>query len=150
MLEYRIVEKAAFTIVGFKRRFKMENSYEEVPKFWHEWMLNDEDSYIMGTLGFCADSNEEEFDYWIADVYFPWEEIPEGCETKVIPGGFWAEFPCTMETLQETNTKIWSKWLPELKGYSLAGNYDLELYLPLSENSEEMRVEIWIPLKKEV
>ena len=39
MLDYRIVEKAPFTIVGVKRRFNAETSYQEIPKFWNEWML---------------------------------------------------------------------------------------------------------------
>ena len=88
------------------------------------------------------------FDYWIADLYFPWEEIPEGCETRVIPGSCWAQFPCTMETLQDTNTKIWSEWLPSLQGYTLAGEYDIEVYLPSEDGSGDMSVYIWVPLKR--
>ena len=103
----------------------------------------------MGTFGVCLDMKGKEFDYWIADLYFPWEEIPDGCETRVIPESEWAQFPCTMENLQETNTKIWSEWLPTLKGYSLAGEYDIEVYLPPQEGSSEMSVEIWVPLKKD-
>ncbi len=38
MLDYRIVEKAPFTIVGTKRRFNSDTSYQEIPKFWAEYM----------------------------------------------------------------------------------------------------------------
>jgi len=149
MLEYRIVEKAPFTIVGVKRPFNMNTSYQEVPKFWDEWLAQGEKRSIMGTFGACIGTEGKNFDYWIADLYFPWEEIPEGCETKVIPGSYWAQFPCTIDTLQDTNTKIWSEWLPALKGYSLAGEYDIEAYLPPMEGSTEMSVYIWVPLKKD-
>ena len=149
MLEYRIVEKAPFTIVGVKRPFNMNTSYQEVPKFWDEWLAQGEKRSIMGTFGACIGTEGKNFDYWIADIYFPWEEIPEGCETKVIPGSYWAQFPCTIDTLQDTNTKIWSEWLPALKGYSLAGEYDIEAYLPPMEGSTEMSVYIWVPLKKD-
>ena len=149
MLEYRIVEKAPFTIVGVKRPFNMNTSYQEVPKFWDEWLAQGEKRSIMGTFGACIGMEGKNFDYWIADLYFPWEEIPEGCETKVIPGSYWAQFPCTIDTLQDTNTKIWSEWLPALKGYSLAGEYDIEAYLPPMEGSTEMSVYIWVPLKKD-
>ena len=149
MLEYRIVEKAPFTIVGVKRPFNMDTSYQEVPKFWDEWLAQGEKRSIMGTFGACIGTEGKNFDYWIADLYFPWEEIPEGCETKVIPGSYWAPFPCTIDTLQDTNTKIWSAWLPALKGYSLAGEYDIEAYLPPMEGSTEMSVYIWVPLKKD-
>lgn len=148
MLDYQIVEKAPFTIVGVKREFNSETSYQEVPKFWDEWMAQGEKRPIMGTFGACLDMRGKFFDYWIADLYFPWEEIPEGCETRVIPGSCWAQFPCTLATLQDTNTKIWSEWLPALKGYTLVGDYDLEVYLSPEEGETETRCFIWVPLKK--
>ncbi len=149
MLDYRIVEKAPFTIVGVKRPFNSDTSYQEIPKFWDEWMAQGEKRPVMGTFGVCIDMKGKDFDYWIADLYFPWEDIPEGCETRVIPGSLWAQFPCTLETLQDTNTKIWSEWLPSLKGYTLMGDYDIELYLPADDGSGEMNVCICVPLKKE-
>ena len=148
MLDYRIVEKAPFTIVGVKRPFNTDTSYQEIPKFWDEWLAKGEDRPVKGTFGVCADMKGKDFDYWIADLYFPWEDIPDGCETRVIPESFWAQFPCTIRTLQDTNTKIWSEWLPSLKGYALAGEYDIEVYLPPEEGSQEMAVYIWVPLKK--
>lgn len=149
MLDYRIVEKAPFTIVGVRRRFCSDTSYQEIPKFWDEWLAQGEKRPVMGTFGVCLDMDGKEFDYWIADLYFPWEDVPAGCETRVIPGSLWAEFPCTIETLQDTNTKIWSEWLPALQGYSLAGDYDVEVYLPPQEGSENMTTGIWVPLKKD-
>ena len=148
MLEYSIVEKAPFTIVGVKRPFHSDTSYQEIPKFWDEWMAQGEKRSIMGTFGVCIGTEGKNFDYWIADLYFPWEEIPEGCGTRVIPGSLWAQFPCTIETLQDTNTRIWSEWLPALQGYTLAGDYDIEVYLPPEDGEGEMRVGIWVPLKK--
>lgn len=149
MMDYRIVEKAPFTIVGVKRPFNSDTSYQEIPKFWDEWLAKGEKRPVMGTFGVCADMKGKDFDYWIADLYFPWQEVPEGCETRVIPGSLWAQFPCTISTLQDTNTRIWSEWLPALKGYKLAGEYDIEVYLPPEGDSGEMTVYIWIPLEKE-
>ncbi len=148
MLDYRITEKAPFTIIGVKRPFNSDTSYQEIPKFWDEWMAQGDKRPILGTFGVCIDMKGKEFDYWIADLYFPWEDIPEGCETRVIPGGLWAQFPCTLETLQDTNTKIWSEWLPSLQGYTLADEYDIEVYLPSEEGSDDMNCFIWIPLRK--
>ena len=142
MMDYRIVEKAPFTVVGVKRPFNSDTSYQEIPKFWDEWLAQGEKRSVMGTFGVCSGTGG------IADLYFPWEEIPAGCETKVIPGSLWAQFPCTIRTLQDTNTKIWSEWLPALQGYALAGDYDIEVYLPPEEGSGDMKVYIWVPLKK--
>ncbi len=148
MLDYRIVEKAPFTIVGVKRPFNSDTSYQEIPKFWDEWLAQGEKRPIMGTFGVCIDMDGKDFNYYIADLYFPWEDIPDGCETRVIPASLWAQFPCTMANLQDTNTKIWSEWLPALQGYTIAGEYDIEVYLPPKEGSKDMSVYIWVPLKK--
>ena len=148
MMDYRIVEKASFTIMGVRRPFNCDTSYQEIPKFWKEWLAQGDKRPVMGTFGVCLDMDGKNFDYWIADLYFPWEEIPEGCETRVIPGSCWAQFPCTLATLQDTNTKIWSEWLPALKGYTLVGDYDLEVYLAPEEGETETRCFIWVPLKK--
>ncbi len=150
MLDYRIVEKAPFTIVGFKRRFNSDTSYQEIPKFWNEWTSDTKG--LKGMFGVCLDMDGKDFDYWIADLYMPWEDIPEGCETYVIPGGLWAQFICKgplPDSLQSVNTKVWSEWLPSLRGYSLAGDYSLEVYSPPAEKAEDTLSYIWIPLKKD-
>ncbi len=148
MMDYRIVEKAPFTIVGVKKPFNSDTSYQEIPKFWDEWLAKGKDRPVMGTFGVCIDMRGKDFDYWIADLYCPWEDVPNGCETRVIPGSLWAQFPCTIRTLQDTNTKIWSEWLPALQGYTLAGEYDIEVYLPPEEGSDDMKVYIWVPLNR--
>ena len=150
MLDYRIVEKAPFTVVGIRRRFNSDTSYQEIPRFWDEW-TKDMHS-LKGMFGLCVDMDGKDFDYWIADLYAPWEDIPAGCDTRVIPGGLWAQFTCKgplPESLQSVNTQIWSEWLPSLKGYALAGNYSLEVYAPPAEKPEDTVSYIWIPLKKD-
>ena len=149
MLEYKIVHKQQFTVVGVSRKFDPETSYQEIPKFWDE-MIGKQDFPLMGMFGICLDINEtqREFDYWIADNYIPWQEIPEGCETTVIPAHYWAVFPCKLSTLQETNTKMWQQWLPNCRDYRLAGMYNIEMYGPINqENPGESYVELWLPVE---
>ncbi|HBB20518.1 MAG TPA: AraC family transcriptional regulator, partial [Ruminococcus sp.] len=92
MLEYKIIEKAPFTVVGVRKSFNSETSYKEIPKFWGEWLSDMKG--LKGMFGLCSDMDGRNFDYWIADLYEPWKEIPEGCETYQIPGGLWAQFKC--------------------------------------------------------
>ena len=149
MLDYRIVEKAPFTVVGIRRRFSAETSYQEIPGFWKEWSADKKG--IRGMFGVCQDKDGRELDYWIADNYVPWKDIPDGCETTIIPGGLWAQFLCRgplPDSLQSVNTKIWSEWLPALKEYELKGNYSIEAYGPPTEDPEKYESYIWIPLKK--
>lgn len=35
------------------------------------------------------------------------------------------------------------------EGYALAGDYDIEAYLPPEEGAGDMKVYIWVPLKKD-
>ncbi|MBQ3842219.1 MAG: helix-turn-helix domain-containing protein [Ruminiclostridium sp.] len=149
MLDYRIVERASFTIVGLRKKFNTDTSYQEIPKFWQEWMKDKKG--LTGMFGFCVDSGGKEFDYWIADVYAPWKDIPEGCGTFQVPASLWAEFTCRgplPDALQKVNTQVWSEWLPSLKGYELAGNYSAEIYMPPAEDPADSVNYICVPLKK--
>ncbi len=149
MLDYKIVEKAAFTVVGIKKSFNSETSYKEIPKFWGEWASDMKG--LKGMFGVCSDMDGTNFDYWIADLYMPWEEYPQECSTYQIPEGLWALFKCVGPlpgSMQSVNTKIWSEWLPSLKEYELAGNYSLEFYLPPAKNPADTVSYIAIPIKK--
>lgn len=150
MIEYKIVEKSQFTIIGKRRKFKTENSYTEIPKFWDEFMASN-DNTVVGMYGLCEMTGKDEFDYYIADNYIPWNDIPDGYQTKVIPSGTWAVFPCRgalPKALQDVNTKIWSEWLPSCKAYKLSGNYNIEMYTKKHDNPDDDYSEIWIPVKK--
>lgn len=151
MLEYKIVEKAAFTVMGRARKFNTDTSYVEIPKFWQEHMKDGGSEAVCGMYGICFDSDGKNFDYLIADNYIPWNEIPDGYVTKVIPEGTWAVFPCKgalPKALQDVNTKIWSEWLPSCKEYKLGGNYNIEMYTPPCERPEDNYSEIWVPVEK--
>lgn len=151
MMEYKIVEKAAFTIMGRARMFSTDTSYQEIPKFWDEHYRTGGGEFVGGMFGVCMDSDEKNFEYLIADNYNPCLEIPACCVTREIPAGTWAVFPCKgalPKALQDVNTKIWSEWLPNCKEYRLSGNYNIEMYTPPAEKSEDTYSEIWVPVKK--
>ncbi len=150
MLEYTIVEKAAFTVMGRSRTFNADTSYSEIPKFWEEHMKSEESKIICGMYGVCIDGDGKNFEYLIADNYIPQKEVPAGYITKTIPAGTWAIFPCKGDlprTLQDVNTMIWSEWLPNCKEYKLAGNYNIEAYFP-PDSSGVTYSEIWVPIEK--
>ena len=150
MMEYKIVEKPQFTVMGVSRKFHPETSYQQIPEYWTE-MFSHPDFPLMGVYGICIDDNgaDGEFDYWIADNYIPWQEIPAGCKSLVIPGGTWVVFPCKLKTLQDTNTRMWQEWLPNCREYKLSGSYNLEVYgPPCKEDQGETYVELWLPVEK--
>ena len=150
MMEYRVVEKPQFTVMGVSRKFHPETSYQQIPEYWTE-MFGQPDFPLMGVYGICIDDTgaDGEFDYWIADNYIPWQEIPAGCKSMVISAGTWAVFPCKLKTLQDTNTRMWQEWLPNCREYKLSGSYNLEVYgPPCKEDQGETYVELWLPVEK--
>lgn len=149
LMEYKIVEKAALTILGRKREFDAEDSYNKIPQFWDEHWEDGGSRIVLGKYGLCIDADGRHFDYYIADDYIPDQVVPEGYETRTLPAGMWAVFPCTLGTLQDTNTKMWKEWLPNCKGHRLGGNYNVEMYTPLCEsNPRNSYCELWLPLEK--
>ena len=149
MMEYKIVEKAAFTVMGRKRQFDNETSYQEIPEYWTEHFRDGGGEIVCGMFGLCIDSDGRYFDYLISDLYQPWKEVPEGYETRTLPAGTWAVFPCKQKNLQDTNTKMWREWLPNCKEYKLGGNYNIEMYGPPCEDDMgESYVELWLPIEK--
>lgn len=157
-MEYKIVEKESFTVMGVTRRFTNETAYKEIPKFWEEHNASDKNELIKGMYGICIDDagNTGEFDYMIADNYLPWVELPEGVTCRVIPRHTWAVFPCRgplPESVQSVNTRIFSEWLPNCRDYAFVDNINIELYTPSCDypdgpNDENYYSEIWIPVCK--
>lgn len=148
MMEYKIVEKAAFTVMGKSKMFNADTCYAEIPKYWEEHLSEGEGRTVCGLYGVCLNGEGKDFEYLIADNYDPCREVPAGLVTRFIPAGTWAIFPCKLKTLQDVNTKIWSEWLPNCKEYKLSGNYDIEMYTPPCENPEDSYCEIWIPVER--
>lgn len=146
MLEYSIIDKPAFTVVGVARRFSGETSYRDIPAFWAEHTRSAAGRLICGKYGVCIDSDGQTFDYMIADDYDPACPVPEGMAARTLPAGTWAVFPCRGAlpgALQDVNTRIWSEWLPSSRAYRLSGNYNIELY-----TSDMSYSEIWVPVEK--
>lgn len=158
IMDYKIMDKEAFTVVGTKRKFKYEEGMMEVPKFWKEHFQSGKNDIICGMYGINMDQNMsgEEFEYMIADNYTPNTEIPEGFITKIIPKYTWAVFPCigpASKTMPEINQKIFTEWLPNCQNYEIAEGYNIEMYTDATEylngiEDEKYYCEIWIPVKK--
>lgn len=158
-MEYRIVQKDSFTVVGKAIRTSTvdgENS-REIPKFWS-------DSYADGTvsqiaalgknedvLGLCYDAEQdgEFFKYAIA-VETDAAGADDEFDRIQIPAATWAVFTSVGPmpgAIQETWSRIYQEWFPNT-GYVQAEGPDFELYPPGDNSSENYRCEIWIPIVK--
>lgn len=158
LMDYRIVKKGEFTVIGASKQFNYEGAKQDIPQFWKEHYEKGNGKFVCGMFGINMDEKmgNEDFEYLLADVYNPVMDIPEGFITKTIPSFDWAVFPCKgamPNSLQDVNTKIFSEWLPALKDYEFAAGYCIEMYDEPSKytkgtQDENYYCEIWIPVKK--
>lgn len=157
-MDYKIVEKSAFTVIGAWKKFLYDDALSEIPKFWAEHFQNGGGSAVCGMYGINFDESMggKEFEYLIADDYKEGMEVPDGYVKKTIPAFTWAIFPCKgkmPEAMQEVNKMIFSEWLPNCKDYEFAAGYNIEMYhdpsdYPNGVQDENYYSEIWIPVKK--
>lgn len=160
ILEYKIVDKAPFTVVGVSKNLDYNTADIETPKFWAEFYTSNLSNSIKSVYGISIDQNMDgiSFEYVIADNYNPLIEIPKGCKTWTIPQFTWAIFPCrgavgNTNLFQEINQRVFSEWLPQNRQYEIAAGYHLEVYddparYPKGINDENYLSEIWIPIRK--
>jgi len=158
-MDYKIIEKEAFTVLASGSRFKYESCKEEIPKFWKEHYESGKGNVVCGMYGVNIDKsmgNSDEFEYLIADDYKTGNDIPEGFVTRVIPKHTWAVFSCKgamPKAMIDVNHKIFSEWLPNCKDYEIAEGYNIETYTdindyPKGNQDENYYSELWIPVKK--
>lgn len=158
LMDYRITKKESFTVLGLSRKFTYEQAKEGVSAFWAKRLSSESGQCVRGMFGINIDPRmgNETFEYMIADIYNPAADIPEGLETRTIPAFTWAVFPCRgalPDSMKDVNVKIFSEWLPALKGYEFAAGYCIEMYdspekYPMGVQDENYYTEIWIPVQK--
>lgn len=158
IMDYKIMEKDAFTVLGVSKIFKYENATKEIPEFWAEHFKSGKGKHVCGMYGINIDESMggKEFEYLIADNYNPIKEVSDDCITKIIPKHTWAVFPCNgpmPQVMQEVQQKIFSEWLPNCKDYEIAAGYNIEMYTdvanyPKGTQDENYYSEVWIPVKK--
>ncbi len=158
IMDYKIVEKDSFTVMGASKVFKYDSATTEIPKFWTEHYQTGKGKVVCGMYGVSIDESmgSDEFEYLIADNYIPSTATPEGLITKIIPKHTWAIFACKgamPKSLQDVNKNIFSEWLPNCKDYEIAAGYNIEMYTNVDDyekgtQDENYYSEIWIPVKK--
>ena len=163
-MDYRIIEKPAFEILGKAKEFTHENFFKEAPAFWKEYVCTEEYqslwSLTNGRWGKVSDAP-------LMSVYLPGESGRDesfrdilciektpainsvGYESFHIPAATYAEFSCTYKTSAKMNKYIYSEWLPS-SGYDLDSQKpDIAAYFPVAFLSTRgMGVRWWIPVVK--
>lgn len=156
-MEYRIVEKEAFRVVGFqtKEPMTMEDCFEKVPLFWKQTSgdiprllpLMD-DTEPMGVLGVSAYDGDRFTGYFIAVATK--REAPKEMDEYQVPACTWAVFTCVGPVdpaVQALQKRVISEWLPS-SGYEYAQAPDIEVYFLGDQSAPNYRSEVWLPVVK--
>ena len=169
LMDYKIMSKDSFKVIGFQKEFDAETSYAEIPKFWNEIFSkymnivsagkepsNPCEKAVaennIGEFGICIDDlGGGKFRYLIAGRYNG-GEIPDGMVLHEFPKNDWAVFDCTgplPAALQNVNTRIFKEWLPANPDYEFSGNANVEWYDSNGKSSDsDYHSAIWIPVKR--
>jgi AraC family transcriptional regulator len=162
-MNYRIVEKEPFRIVGMKKRVPIifEGVNPEIASMWKSLdddMIfklknlsnTDPSGLISASTNFSEGRMEEKggLDHYIGVATT--EVAPDDLNQLEVPAYTWAVFEAVgpfPETLQDIWGRIYSEWFPSTNYESAEGpeilwNEDKEL------DSHSFKSEIWIPVKK--
>ena len=160
-MDYRIVEKEGFRVVGARIHIGADMGNAEVvakkiTPFWEETIssgLTKEifalaNSWPMGLLAVSiADETGKGGYYHIcASTDKP---VPEGMFEVNIPKHTWAIFPGSghPSSIADLYKRIFSEWQP-ISGYEWADTIDVEVYL--DDDPVDMKYEVWMPVVKKV
>ena len=163
-VDYQIVEKPAFNIIGRSRKFTTTNgeNFIKIPQFWNEFMATPEfktlrdlnggkPGVITGAemLGVCfpdKNNNWDPFNYGIG-IEKAGKKTTGGFEVIPVPAATWAVFDCNIDNLQDVTKRIFSEWFPST-GYEHDAKPDIEVYFPEGPRSKVMQCQIWVPVVK--
>jgi AraC family transcriptional regulator len=150
-VEPKIVQRAAFTVVGLLHSGK--NEHNKIPKMWEALgpRFPEIQHVAKPDIAYGVIDNFDEgrgtFDYLAGIEVGRAADLPEGMASWEVPEATYAVFTCRLPTLGETHTRIHSTWLPE-SGYERTRGPELELYdEDFDPRDASSKMEIHIPVK---
>lgn len=158
-MNYQIIEKEAFQVVGIKRECLCGETGEMsgVATFWVEVNSNGTaaklerliNGEIQGLLGITDNYNEdkETVDYWIAAEHSG--EVPDGFIALTVPKSRWAIFEVRGSAplaMPEAWNQIYTEWIPS-NGYDIADIPSLEAYTDPDAYKDDSSNQIWLAIK---
>lgn len=159
-MNYRMIEKDAFQVVGVKRTCTTETTNEGLPgitDFWADMhqqgvikqLLEQNNGQIKGLLGIndCYNDEQNTLDYWIATEHKG--SVPEGMSASHFPASKWVVFEVrgpVPDAFIQTWRSIYSEWFPSNR-YEPADIAGFELYISEDVNQPDSINEIWIAIK---
>jgi AraC family transcriptional regulator len=162
-MNYRIVEKEKFNIIGLKKRVPIvfEGVNPEISKMWQSLNMQiitelkalsdiEPSGLISASVNFSEGRMEEkgELDHYIGVAST--KECPDKFEKLEVKTSTWAVFEAVgpfPETLQNIWGRIYSEWFPS-SNYEVAEGPEILWNESKDTSSPTYRSEIWVPVVK--
>ena len=113
-MEPKIVNRAAFTVLGLQERFSQ--GQEDFEGIWKRFMRYHDQIQAFSTDGayyganFAAEAGKQ-MGYLAGMAVTGVQDVPEGLTLRKVPGSRYAVFECTVETISDTYDWIFDQWL---------------------------------------
>ncbi|MBR6764691.1 MAG: AraC family transcriptional regulator [Clostridia bacterium] len=162
VMDYKIVEKQAFTILEKAGTHTVENAEnaKSIPDFWARshrdgtvdqlMERTSEKTYLFGVCYGTSSEDAKTFEYAIAARCDGETEVPEGFRIRTIPARTWAVFPCRgamPDAIQNMWHRIVSEFFPT-SDYQPTMELDIEAYTQGDMEAPDYQSEIWVPVTK--
>lgn len=162
-MNYRIVEKEAFLIIGIKKRVPIvfNGVNPDIAAMWQSLDMEtitklkslsniDPSGLISASTNFSEGRMEEigELDHYIGVTTT--KDCPDNLPQLEVPASTWAVFTAVgpfPETLQDVWGRIYSEWLPS-SNYELAEGPEILWNEHKDVTSPNFKSEIWIPITR--
>lgn len=147
IMDYRIVEREAFSVVAKLEGLTAEEIAEKVLPSWSiEGEMSQGFKNLLHVTGDFTGSCQE-----FVDGQVPDGEVPDGYEVWQVPKYTWAVFKCvgaTPQAIDEMWKRIFSEWLPQGKYEILASVGPQVIHSKGDTGSPDHMSEIWLPVKR--
>jgi AraC family transcriptional regulator len=165
-MEYRIVTKPAYKVIGFELRTGNGENFQQIPAFWQEYLRNGWGCRIPNRvhresvveLGICHSFDMESgtFTYMIGMEAEHFDGAPDGLVCREFASAEYAVFTTPKvpldqfsSSIQSTWKSVFEEWFPH-SGYEHAGTPEFELYDERCHPDKvtEAQMDIYIPVKR--
>jgi AraC family transcriptional regulator len=164
MIQYRLINRPAFEIVGRKTWIGGQDN-EQFGRFWEQCRAQGLFSALekvshcqpgpqtggitLGVSRVEQDPSKREF-YYMISVEKPPEVQSPDLETYPVPATLWAVFECrgkVPDAIVKSEMFAFMEWLPN-SGYEHALAPEMEVYFPETDGaSDDCYAEFWLPIK---
>ena len=152
-MNYRLVDKDAFTIAGYKTKATVDNNgkSEDITPFLSRLTENQFDRLYKVSNGqfdksplYVSSDQQKQNNTSTQDFYVgvPVDNVPEDLDSLIIPRQTWAVFTIKgeWEAVDEAWTRIYTEWFPSSK-YEPAESPEFMI-------SSENQSEVWVAIKQ--